>query len=100
VCNTHENFVGIKIGIGNKIADTMLPYLESRKEEIESSLGETLTWNPNPDRWDKVIQLLFPTDFNNSEKVDMSINWLIDKTVKFREVFSKIIKLAPEMPNG
>ena len=48
-CNTEENSVGIRIYIGNKIADTMLPYLESRKDEIEKSLGNSLVWNPNPD---------------------------------------------------
>ena len=94
-CNTDENSVGIRVYIGNKIADTMLPYLESRKEEIEKSLGETLMWNPNPDNRDKVILLLHSTDFNKTEKVDEAITWLIEKTIKFREVFSKMIKEAP-----
>lgn len=94
-CNTDENSVGIRVYIGNKIADTMLPYLESRKEEIEKSLGESLSWNPNPDNRDKVILLLHPTDFNKLEKVDEAIDWLIEKSIKFREVFSKIIKQAP-----
>jgi len=94
-CNTDENSVGIRVYIGNKIADTMLPYLESRKEEIEKSLGESLSWNPNPDNRDKVILLLHPTDFNKPEKVDEAIDWLIEKSIKFREVFSKIIKQAP-----
>jgi len=94
-CNTDENSVGIRIYIGNKIADTMLPYLESRKDEIEKSLGDSLQWNPNPDNRDKVILLLHSTDFDKTEKVDEAITWLIGKTIKFREVFSKIIKEAP-----
>ena len=93
-CNTDENSVGIRIYIGNKIADTMLPYLESRKDEIERSLEETLLWNPNPENRDKVILLLHSTDFDKTEKVDEAITWLIDKTIKFRDVFSKIIKEA------
>ena len=95
ICNTDENSVGIRIYIGNKIADTMLPYLERRKDEIEKSLGESLLWNPNPDNRDKIIILSKPTDFYNPEKVDAAITWLIDKTIKFREVFSKIIKDMP-----
>jgi hypothetical protein len=95
ICNTDENSVGIRIYISNKIADTMLPYLESRKEEIENILGESLSWNPNPDTRDKIISLLHVTDFSKAGKVDEAMDWLIEKTIKFRDVFSKIIKQAP-----
>lgn len=94
-CNTDENTVGVRIYIGNKIADTMLPYLESKKNEIETAIGQTLTWNPNPDNRDKVIILLHPTDFNDQQKVEEALDWLVTNTVKFREVFSKIIKQTP-----
>ena len=95
ICNTDENSIGIRIYISNKIADTMLPYLENKKEEIESALGESLLWNPNPNNRDKIISLLHSTDFNSSKKTDEAIDWLIEKSVKFRDVFSKIIKQAP-----
>lgn len=94
-CNTDENTVGVRVYIGNKIADTMLPYLESRKAEIETAIGQPLIWNPNPDNRDKVIVLLHSTDFNDQKKVDEALDWLVDNTIKFREVFSKIIKQAP-----
>ena len=95
ICNTDENSIGIRIYISNKIADTMLPYLENKKEEIERALGESLLWNPNPNNRDKIISLLHSTDFNSSKKTDEAIDWLIEKSVKFRDVFSKIIKQAP-----
>ena len=95
ICNLKNNFVGVRFMIQNKVSDSMLPYLESRKDEIEKTLGETLSWNPNPGNKDKSIELLHPTDFDNSEKVDEAIDWMIEKTIKFREVFSKIIKQAP-----
>lgn len=94
-CNTDDNTVGVRIYIGNKIADTMLPFLESKKDEIESSIGQKLIWNPNPDNRDKVIILQHTTDFEDEKKLDESLNWLVDYTIKFRETFSKIIKLAP-----
>lgn len=94
-CNTDENSVGIRIYISNKIADEMLPYLEKRKEEIEKALGESLSWNPNPDNRDKVISLLHKTDISKPEKENEAIDWLVEKTIKFRDVFSKIIKQAP-----
>ncbi len=96
-CNTEENTVSVRVYIGNKIADTMLPYLKSRKDEIESSLGEKLIWNPNPDNRDKVIVLSHETDFSNDLKVEESLDWLVSKNVKFREVFSKIVKEAPRI---
>lgn len=94
-CNTDDNTVGVRIYIGNKIADTMLPFLESNKDEIESSIGQKLIWNPNPDNRDKVIILQHTTDFEDERKLDESLNWLVDYTIKFRETFSKIIKQAP-----
>ncbi|MCB9014713.1 MAG: DUF4268 domain-containing protein [Lentimicrobiaceae bacterium] len=94
-CNTDDNTVGVRIYIGNKIADTMLPFLESKKDEIESSIGQKLMWNPNPDNRDKVIILQHTTDFEDEKKLDESLNWLVDYTLKFRETFSKIIKQAP-----
>lgn len=94
-CNTDQNTVGIRVYIGNKIADSMLPYLEEKKDEIENLIGQRLQWNPNPDNRDKVIVLLHSTDFTDSKKVDAAIDWLIEYTIKFREVLTKIIQAAP-----
>jgi len=91
-CNTWENIVGVRIYIYNKIAEEMYPFLYSKKDEIEEKIGQQLTWNPNPDTRDKIIALHHKTDFNNEQKIEESINWLVDYTIKFREVFSKIIK--------
>jgi hypothetical protein len=96
ICNTDENTVGVRVYIGNKIADTMLPYLESRKNEIESSMGEKLMWNPNPENRDKVILLLHTTDFKDNKKIEEAIDWLVEHTVKARNIFSKIVKEAPK----
>jgi hypothetical protein len=90
-CNTDLNTVGVRVYIGNKIADTMLPFLESKKTEIETAIGQPLQWNPNPENRDKVILLLHPTDFNDPKKVDESINWLVENTIKFRETFSRLV---------
>lgn len=94
-CNTDQNTVGIRVYIGNKIADTMLPYLENRKMEIEKSIGQSLNWNPNPDNRDKVIVLLHPTDFNDPKKVNDALDWLVEYIIKFKETFSKIIAQYP-----
>ena len=90
-CNTDENTVGVRVYIGNKIADTMLPYLESKKTEIETAIGQPLQWNPNPNNRDKVIVLFHTTDFNDQQKVEEALDWLVNYTIKFRDIFSKLI---------
>lgn len=95
ICNTDINTVGIRIYIGNKIADTMLPFLESKKMEIEDKIGQQLQWNPNPDNRDKIIVLHHTTDFTDQKKVDEALDWLVEYTIKFRETFTNIIRLAP-----
>lgn len=91
-CNTDNNKVSVRVYIGNKIADLMLPYFETKKEEIEKAIGEKLEWNPNPENRDKVIILSHETDFNNPSKVDEAVDWLVNNTLKFRQVFSKAVK--------
>lgn len=94
-CNTDVNTVGVRIYIKGKIADTMLPFLESKKAEIESEIGMNLSWNPNPTNQDKIIILLYPTDFNDSKKTEEALDWLVKYTIKFREVFSKLVIQEP-----
>jgi hypothetical protein len=95
ICNTEQNTVGIRVYIGNKIAEDMLPYLESRKAEIELSIGTSLQWNPNSENRDKIILLVHATDFNNDDKVNEAIEWLVVYTIKFKEVFSRIVQQKP-----
>lgn len=95
ICNTDTNIVGVRIYIGNKIADTMLPYLESHREEIEKTIGQKLVWNPNPDNRDKIIVLHHTTNFSDDSKVEDALNWLVEYTLKLREAFIPIIKNAP-----
>lgn len=91
-CNTDEDTVGVRVYIGNKIADEMLPFLESKKVEIEKFIGQELNWNPNPENRDKVITLLHSTDFENNLKLEEALDWMVEHTIKFREIFSKIVK--------
>lgn len=43
----------------------------------------------------KIIILQHTADFEDEKKLNESLNWLVDYTIKFRETFSKIIKQAP-----
>jgi hypothetical protein len=91
-CNTNSNTVGVRVYINSKIADTMYPFLENKKDEIEEKIGQKLQWNPNNAPKDKVIILSYSTDFSDKKKVDEALNWMVEYSIKFREVFSKIIR--------
>ena len=94
-CNTDVNTVGVRVYIGNKIVNTMLLYLESKKAEIESAIGHPLQWNPNPETIDKVIVLLHSTDFTDPKSQEEALDWLVEYTIKFREVFYRLVVQSP-----
>ena len=91
-CNTMKNIVSVRVYINNQIADTVFPYLLSRKEEINKMLGCLPVWDHNPNATDKTIILSYNTDLTKPQKVDEAISWMVEKTLIFKEVFSSIIK--------
>jgi hypothetical protein len=39
IANTYDNRVGVRVYIGNKVADRALPQLTAQKQEIEEAIG-------------------------------------------------------------
>ena len=62
------------------------------QKKIEEEIGQELHWNPYPEKRDKIISLLRDADLKKKENWDEYINWLVDKNIKFRSVFSKRVK--------
>ena len=90
--NTDKNEIGTRVYIGNKKVDEWLPYFETKKETIEAKLENKLQWNPNPDNRDKVITLTKQFNLEDKENWEEAINWLVKETIKFKEIFSRMIK--------
>jgi hypothetical protein len=90
--NTDTNEIGARIYIRNQKVYDWLPYFESQKKKIESDIGCALSWNPNPNNQDKVITLTKYFDLTQDENWKEAINWLCEYTIKFKDVFSKIIQ--------
>ena len=90
--NTNNNEIGCRLYICNVHTTTILPFLESRKDEIEKELGFSMEWNPNPNNKDKVIAIkkIFDMDTDNG-RAD-AITWLKSKSEIIQKVFSKVIK--------
>lgn len=90
--NTYEGKVSVRVYLSHKQADEWLPYFESHKEIIESEIGDKLEWNPNPENKDKVIILSKDIDQDNKENWNEAIDWLVQKSLIFKKIFSSLIK--------
>jgi hypothetical protein len=87
IANTSDGRIGVRVYIGNKIADAALPQLVAEREAIESEIGHPLLWNPNPDNDDKIVALSRDADLYDRGKWPEYISWLVDMVDKFKRVF-------------
>lgn len=92
ILDTSESRIGVRVYIGNQIADVMLPQLEQEKDAIEREIGEKLQWNPTPEKRDKIIGLFRKIDLSNRDAWPEYCDWLATYVDKFRKAFSPRIK--------
>jgi hypothetical protein len=102
ILDTSANRVGVRVYIGNRIADAALSQLEADKVEIENEIGEKLTWNPTPEKRDKIIGLFKNVDLSNRDLWPEYCEWLVTSVQKFRKAFAprvKALKLTEILEN-
>ena len=87
-----KNKIGVRVYIQKKIAIPVFEELFKYKQEIESSMGEALTWDPNSKAQDKIILLEKELNFSNHAAWPDGIAWMIDRVGKVRKTFIPIIK--------
>jgi hypothetical protein len=87
IANTSDGRIGVRVYIGNKIAEAALPQLLAERDAIEAEIGQKLLWNPNPDNDDKIIALSRDADLYNRDNWPEYISWLVDKVDKFIKAF-------------
>ena len=92
IANTYENRIGVRVYIGNKVAEKALPLLETQKEEIEAELETKLEWNPNPDNRDKTIAIYRDANLQNRDEWAEPIDWMVKMVQRFRKTFMPRIK--------
>ena len=92
VCNTQQNFIGIKLYIRKPVVDKYYPVFVARKNEINQALGCEPEWDANPKAQDKTIALFLQTDLSDPQKVEESLDWMVRQTIIFYNVFSKEVK--------
>lgn len=92
VCNTQKNFVGVKLYIRKPVVDVYYPALEARRNEINQALGSEAVWDANPAAKDKTIALFHKTELSDPQKMEEALDWLVQQTIIFYNVFSKEVK--------
>ena len=92
IANTFDGRIGVRVYIGNKIADMALPQLEAQRSAIENEIGEPLKWNPNPDAKDKIILLDREVDLDDRSKWPEYVSWLVERVSKFKKAFEPRVK--------
>lgn len=92
VCNTLKDFVGVKLYIRKPVVDKYYPILEARRNEINSALGCEPEWDANPTAKDKTIALFHETNLSDPQKMEEAIEWMVQQTIVFYDVFSKEVK--------
>lgn len=92
VCNTLKDFVGVKLYIRKSAVDKYYLALEARKNEINFLLGCEPKWDANPMAQDKTIALFHKTNLSDPQKMEEALDWMVEQTVIFYNVFSKEVK--------
>lgn len=101
ILDTYASRIGVRVYIGNRIAAAALAQLEQDKQAIEYEIGEKLTWNPTPEKRDKIIGLFRKVDLSNRDAWPEYCDWLVDHVGTFRKVFMprvKALKLNEAVP--
>lgn len=92
VCNTQQDFVGVKLYIRKPVVEKYYPALVARQKEINEALGSEPEWDANPTAQDKTIALFHKTDLSDPQNVEEAVDWMVSHTLIFYRVFSKEVK--------
>lgn len=92
VCNTQQDFVGVKLYIRKPVVEKYYPALLARQKEINQALGSEPQWNANPTAQDKTIALFHKTDLSDPQNVEEALDWMVSQTLIFYRVFSKEVR--------
>jgi hypothetical protein len=84
--------VGVKLYIRNQLVDVYYLAQQETPNEINQALGCEPVWDANPAAKDKTIALFHKKDLSNPEKVEEALDWLVQQTIIFYNVFSKEVK--------
>ena len=87
--NVDEGRIAVRLYLRGRMgAQAALDQLEQQRETIEKEIGAPLSWNPHPERRDKVVVLERKADLNRRDKWPEYLTWMVDATLKMRAAFA------------
>lgn len=92
IANVSGGRIGVRVYIGNKIANFALPQLIAQRAAIEAEIGELLIWDPSPENIDKIILLDRDAALFDRSKWPEYLEWLADRVTKFKRVFEPRVR--------
>ena len=76
------------------LTNALLTYMS-----IESEIGASLEWDPNPSSIDKVIRINHAINISKPDEWPASYDWLLSMTKKFRAAFEPRVR-ALDLDSG
>lgn len=92
IVDTSGERIGVRVYLGNRIAEPALDQLTKQKSAIEAEIGENLSWNPTPENRDKIIGLFRNVDLSNRDAWPDYVDWMVGYVAKFRKAFAPRVK--------
>jgi hypothetical protein len=88
------NRIGVRVYFRNKekTADLAIDQLLEDREAIEQEIGGKLSWNPNPEKQDKVIVLDREADLSQRQNWDEYVTWITETVLAFRSAFRERVR--------
>ncbi len=92
IANTFENHIGVRVYLSHKVAEVALEQLETEKAAIHREIGYELTWNPNPEKRDKIILVDRPADLARRDQWDEYVEWTTKTILAMLDAFRPRVK--------
>lgn len=92
VVNSKNDLFGVDLYIGH--SKELFTRLHARKSEIETELGQTLTWIAPPEKKASRVKLRMKGSFADKAHWESHFEWLLKNAELFQSVFPKYIREA------
>lgn len=97
--NVFTNKISVRLYVCYAYQPTAYVQLMQYKDEIEKTMGEPLSWDPNDQKLDKAVVLEKSFDLSDESKWLEAISWMGEKIDKIYRVFQPYVKNLGSCPD-
>ena len=92
LANTFQNRISVRLYLKERVAGVALAQLEQQKEAIHKEMGMDLTWNPHPEKKDKVVGTARTANLTRRDEWPEYLDWMTTTVTAFRKAFQNRIR--------